>query len=317
MPFLIPIGTTTVTPEPETPTTFPRPADPGTLRAAWIAPNGTTWPLTSPDLGWHSLDAVTGWGAAPILIQSDPHPRGGVRIRHIQPQPRYITWPLRVRAATHLELITKWRLVVGAFVQTRRLGPGLLQVARPDGTTREIPAYYESGFNGEPGQGHLFDSAALNLMCEDPYWRDTEDQPAVIREYVATSQDFQDPYPTVSSGSSVDSGPFQIFNAGDVEAWPVWTITGPMTSLLAENATTGESFTLTASLVDDTEQIVIDTYEGTVTGPDGNSWFGFLDLPGAVLWGLAPGVNDVEFTMGGANTGSRVSLTWRNRWETA
>ena len=55
----------------------------------------------------------------------------------------------------------------------------------------------------------------------------------------------------------------------------------------------------------------------TVTGPDGSSWFGFLDQPGAVLWGLSPGANDVEFTMGGAAAGSEVSLTWRNRWETA
>lgn len=317
MTLLVPVGTQIFAPEPEVPTTFPRPADPGTLRATWIAPDGTVWPLTSPDLGWHSLDAVTGWGAAPILIQSDPHPRGGVRVRHIQPQPRYITWPLRVRSSTHLGLVEKWRLIVGAFTQTRRRGPGILQVARPDGTAREIEAYYESGFNGEPGQGHTFDTAVLNLMCEDPYWRDVEDQPAVTRDYVATSADFQDPYPTVSSGQSVDSGPFEIVNPGEVEAWPVWTITGPMTSLIAENHTTGEAFTLTATLADNTEQVVIDTYEGTVTGPDDTSWFGFLDQPGAVLWGLAPGTNEVEFTMGGAAAGSQVSLTWRNRWETA
>lgn len=316
MALLVPVGTTAVV-EPETPTTFPRPADPGTLQATWIAPDGTLWPLTSPDLGWHSLDAVTGWGAAPISFMTDPHPRGGARIRHIQPQPHYITWPLRVRGATHLELITRWRLIVGAFTQTRRLGPGRLQIARPDGTTREILAFYESGFNGEPGQGRVFDTAALNLFCEDPYWQDVTDQPPVTREYVATVADFQNPYPTVSSGQSVDSGPFSIFNPGEVEAWPVWRITGPMTSLIAVNNATGEAFALTATLADNTESIVIDTYEGTVTGPDGNSWFGFLDQPGAVLWGLAPGTNDAEFTMGGAAAGSKAVLTWRNRWETA
>jgi hypothetical protein len=310
MALLVPVGSQIIAPEPETPTTFPRPADPGTLQAMWIAPDGTEVPLTSPDLGWHSLDA-------PISIMTDPHPRGGVRVRHIQPQPRYITWPMRMRGATHLELIARWRYVIGAFTQTRRLGPGTLRIARPDGTAREIYAYYESGFHGEPGQGHTYDTAAINLFCEDPYWWDTADQPPIVREYVSTTVDYLDPYPQVSSGQSVDSGPFSINNLGEVEAWPVWTITGPMTSLIAENNTTGEAFTLTASLADNTEQIVIDTYEGTVTGPDDTSWFGFLDQPGAVLWGLAPGVNAVEFTMGGAATGSQVSLTWRNRWESA
>lgn len=316
MSFLVPAGVA-VTPEPETPTPFPQPVDPGAPQVTWIAPDGTVWPLTTPSLGWHTLDAVTGWGAAPKRITTRPHPRGGVRVSHIQPQARYITWPLRVEGSTHLELVGNWRRIVDAFEMTDQLGPGRLQVARPDGTRREILAYSQEGFDGSQGQGHTYDTAVLTLLCEDPYWRDVDETAPEPWAYVATVEDFLDPYPTVSSGQTIDGGS-TVFNAGEIEAWPVWTITGPMTSLLATNLTTGEEFTLTATLADDTETATVDTYAGTVTGPDGTtSWFGFLNQPGAVLWGLAPGENQIEFTMGGANVGSQIAMTWRNRWRTS
>lgn len=318
MPVLVP--TVVVTPPPVVPPSpFPHTPDPGRPVITWIH-SGIEWPLTSPSAGWHTLDGVTGWGAAPVQITTKPRPRGGGRVQHIQPQIRYLSWPLRVHAETHLELVRLWRLISAAFTQTSRRGPGILRVARPDGTAREIEAYYQKGFEGEPGQGHTYDTAPLMLLCEDAYWRDIEDHEPIIREYVGGSPvDYQDPYPSVSSGQSLD-GAFTIVNPGQVEAWPVWTITGPMTSLIAENNTTGEAFTLTTTLVDSTETITIDADgdEPSVIGPDGvTSLFGSLNKPGAVLWGLAEGTNDIEFTMAGAGAGSKISLTWRNRWETS
>lgn len=311
--LLVPAGVAT-TPEPPTPT--PEPAGPGDLRATWTAPDGTEVELTNPDLGWVTDRAATGWGAAPITIVTDPHPRGGVSVRHIQPDARFITWPLEVFGATHLDFTSLWRYIMSLFTMTRRRGPGVLRVFRPDGTAREIEAYYQAGFAGTAGQGHTFDTAVMTLLCPDPYWRDAEATEPPPWDYEAAPADFLDPYPTVSSGQSVN-GDSTVTNPGDVEAWPVWTVTGPMTSLEAENTTTGESFTLTGTLVDDTETVVIDTYAGTVTGPDGSSWFGNLDLPGAVLWGLDPGVNEITLAMAGANTGSQIAMRWRSRWESA
>lgn len=294
-------------PQPGAPTT---PEQEDGLRATWIAPDGTATPLTTPERGWFTLDAVTGWGAAPIEMVTDPHPRGGTRIRHIQPQARIITWPLRVRANEHVELVARWRTLVRAFAQTRRLGPGTLRIARPDGTSREIQAYYQEGFAGEPGQGWLWDTAVLSLYCEDPYWRDTT--ATVIRREYATGSDFFTPYPTISSSQVL--GETTVVNPGEVEAWPEWTITGPATGLIATNNTTGEQFTLTAAL-DAGETATITTDPPTVRGPAGENWVGNLDWPGAVLWGLAPGTNDVEFQVAGSGPGSAVELSLVARYE--
>ncbi|MFG2165512.1 phage tail family protein [Micromonospora chersina] len=308
------VGTIAPTQPSQTPAVVPRrPVDPGRPEAVWIAPDGTQWQLTSDAELHFTLDAVTGWGAAPINIVADPHPRGGTRVRHIQPQARTITWPLRVRADTHTELVHGWRDLARAFTQTRRLGPGRLRVMRPDGDAREIPAYYQAGFDGEPGQGHTYDTAVLSLYCEDPYWRAVAPM-STPYGYGGTPVSYLSPYLTVSPSSVL--GVTTANNPGDVEAWPQWVIVGPATGVVATNHTTGEAFTLTATLTAG-QTATITTDPPTVRGPAGQNWTGNLNWPGARLWGLQPGLNDVEFSVAGAAAGTSITLSYVPRYETA
>lgn len=309
MPILV--GTLTE-PNPTPPSGIPQPADPGRPEAVWIAPDGTEIQLTSDRELHFTLDSVTGWGAAPISLVADPHPRGGTRVRHIQPQPRTITWPLRIRATTHMELVAGWRDLATRFTQTRRLGPGLLRIMRPDGTAREILAYYQAGFAGEPGQGHTWDTAVLSLYCEDPYWRAVAPVSTLYSNGATVS--YLDPYLTVSPSSVL--GATTAVNAGDVEAWPAWTIVGPASQVQATNSTTGEAFTLSATLLAG-ETATISTDPPTVRGPAGQNWTGNLDWPSAVLWALQPGLNNVDFTVSGAAAGTQITLSYTPRYETA
>lgn len=312
------IGTTTTPPpDPGTdPTPTPtQPSDPGVLRAVWIAPDGTVVPLTDDNTAHFTLDAVTGWGAAPVRIVTDPHPRGGSRVRHIQPQPRTIDWPIRVRGDTMMEFLAGWRYIVRMFTMTRYRGPGILRIYRPDGTAREIEAYYEGGFDGEPGQGWTWDTAVVSLYCEDPYWRDIE-ATSDGRDHIAVDVDyFDDPFPAISSGDDID-GATTINNPGEAEAWVTWTVTGPATALIATNNTTGESFELTYTLLDD-ETITMTTDPVTVRGPAGQVLTSALNWPGAQPWGLQPGDNDVEFVVTGASDGARIRWSYTARYETA
>lgn len=305
-----------------TPTPIPTapdgPPDPGRPEAVWIAPDGHEWQLTS-DLDLHfTLNAVTGWGAAPIQIIADQHPRGGTRVRHIQPQHRIITWPVRVRADTHLELISGWRELVRAFTQTRRLGPGTLRIMRPDGSAREIRAYYQEGFNGEPGQGHTYDTAVLSLYCEDPYWRAVT--PQSLPYQYASPVSYLNPYLTLSPANVL--GEATAVNAGDVEAWPEWRITGPAGLITAVNHTTGQSFELDPDWngggdIAGGDTVTITTDPPAVRGPAGEIWTGALNWPGAVLWGLQPGLNNIEFSVAAAGPDTTITLSYTPRYETA
>lgn len=289
--------------------------DVGTITATWTDPTGTVWELSnnSPDLGWFTPPGPSGWGATTYEIVTDPLPRGGEEVRFVRAKPGHIVWPVYVWGETHLLFVERYRQIKRAFTMTvHRRAAGTLTVARPDGSARSIDAYYESGWEGEAGENWLFATAAVALFTPDGYWRDVAEV-STTNSYVAGS-DYFDPYPQVSAGLAL--GETVLTNPGDVDAWPVWTITGPMTALSATNVTTGYEFTITYPLLAG-EQITITTMQPSVRGPYGQNLAYALDWPAAYLWALAPGDNDVIFNVSGGVAGTSVQLAYHPRYEGA
>jgi hypothetical protein len=311
--------------------TAPPPVDPTTPAAptlladelgrslTWIAPDDTVWPLTADHLPWYTLSEIAGLGVAQTQITLDPHPRYGSRIRHQHPEHRNIAIPIRFDADTNVELVEAMRELAGAFTQTRRRGadglypPGRLRVARPDGSVREILAHYQGGIDGEPDQGWLWDTAVISLLCEDPYFR-ALDAVTITREHSAGGTPFLNPFLTVSSGQVL--GESTIINDGDVDAYPTWTITGPADAVSATNHTTGEEFEITHTLTAG-QVITVTTDPPTVRGPSDTILTSALTWPGSVLWGLVPGVNEVEFSVTSSASGTSIVLSFVPRYEMA
>lgn len=287
----------------------------GTIRATWIDPTGVEWDLSSPDgqIGWFTRPGIGGWGAAPVTIVTDPLAGGGVSVRHQRPESRRLTWPLHIWGDTHMEWLTRYRALMRAFTLTKYLGPGLMRVARPDGSARQIPCLYEDGFAGEPNENHTFAQPVLTLFCPDGYWLDTE--PLIVRrDYVAATTPYLSPYPTVSNDRVL--GESTINYTGDVEAWPSWKLTGPATQFTATNRTTGKSFTLTYTLLDGQVATITRTPTRTlVRGPDDINLIGTLNWPGAQIWSLLPGVNDVDLQVQGSSIGTSIELSVYRRFE--
>lgn len=309
---------------PEVPPVIPPPAqipEVGFASITYIDPAGTRWPMTDTSLGWYVLaDGVSGLGAATYTLTSDPHPRGGARLRHAQPQPRSIVWPVFVKGRDHTEFVDRWRALARAFTRTLREGPGLLEVALPDGRVRQIAVYYSDGWDGR-GQhpsGITWDSAVVTLWCEDPYWVSTE--PVVVHRETGTQVDYLVPFPSVSSSQVL--GETTVTNPGDVEVWPTWIITGPASAITFTREDTGDSFTLTMTntvhgdlLAGET--VTISTDPPRVRARPEENLIGGLNWPGAVLWPLPPGDTPVSFQLSGAEAGSAVDLTFYPRHETA
>lgn len=307
--------------------TTPPPVDPGVptppvtvetdrLQVQWFPPDGSApIELTEPGAnhGWFTTRGVGGWGAVPVSRIDDQSPRGGVTVRHVRDEPRSITWPLHVWGDTSTEMVQRMRRLVRAFTMTRDYGPGTLRVSRPSGGRREILAYYEDGLGGDVGQGYYSASPVLTLFCPDGFWRAVD--PVVDRRSYGADGGgvFLNPFMTVASSRTL-SGPTEIINPGDTDAWPVWTITGPADGVVATNHTTGESFTLTYDLAAE-ETITITTDPPTVRGPAGEVLTGALNWPGAVLWPLKPGRNEVEFAVTESAAGTEIALSYTPRYE--
>ncbi|WP_399142155.1 phage tail protein [Streptomyces sp. NBUA17] len=306
----------------------------GLATATYTDPSGTVWPLTNELAGWFTLsEGVSGLGAVEYEYATDAQPRGGERLRHAQPQPRSIVWPLYVYSdRTHMEFIERWRQLATAFTRTLRVGPdgrrtpGVLEIARPDGSRRRIKVFYREGFEGKgtQGTGILSDTAVIVLWAEDPFWVDAE-AVSVHREQ-GVGKDFLNPYPSVSSSQVL--GATTVTNPGDEIVWPEWRITGPA-SLIEFTVTRDvgtETYTETFTLDPDQvghgpilagEPVTVRTEPPQVRGPDGSNWIGALNWPSAVLWGLQPGVNRVTFTLTGSAAGSAVDLVFHPRYQTA
>jgi hypothetical protein len=327
-----------------TPPTVPYLETVGKPVFSWIDPDGREWPLSSPDenLGWFTL-WPSGWGAAPIDITTDRLPRGGEAVRAIASRPATLEWPLEIFGRTHDEFVSRWRRISRAFkLTTRRMRPGVLRCRRPDGTVREIEAFYSDGLRGEGGQNHLYARPVVSLLCPDGKWRDPA--PTVVERSFTGSGGgpipdpitFFDPYRSVTSSSVVGGGDpgggsgdggggtsddpaslTTITNPGDEEAWPVWTVTGPMTQLRAWNATLDTRFALTYTLgVQQT--ITITTGQPSVRGPGDANLSKFIDWfnpAGTELWPLTDGVNIVGLEVDGAGPTTKVRMAFTPRYD--
>ena len=291
--------------------------DVGRPTATWTDPTGEVWQLSdsSPDgPGWFTPPGPSGWNATGYEIVPDPMPRGGENVRFVRAKPARIIWPLYVYGDTHLAYLQHLRQIKKAFTMTvHRRAAGTLTVTRPDGGgARAIDCYYESGFEGEAEQGWLYSKDAIVLFAPDGYWRDVEPV-TVVHSYIP-GVSYLSPFPQVSA--SLALGENEITNDGDVDAWPTWTITGPMSSISATNNTTGYQFTLGYGLAAG-EQITITTFQPAVRGPSGGNLSQNLDWPNAYLWWLAPGGNQVTFNVAGGDVGTSVQVQFHPRYEGA
>jgi len=230
-------------------------------------------------------------------------------------EPRRLTWPLHIYGDTHMQWLERYRALMRAFTLTKYQGPGVMRVTRPDGSAREIECLYEDGFGGEPNENHDFANPVLTLLCPDGFWRDVNQQ-VITRSAAADAVPYLNPYPTVSSSQIL--GQSRIYNPGDVQAWPHWAITGPAAQLVATNHTTGESFTLSHTLLaGQTATITMTAHRPLIRDHEGNNIVGSLNWPGARLWGLIPGFNEVTFDVTGSGPGTQVQLSFYPRYEAA
>jgi hypothetical protein len=320
MPVIVGSGVTLPPPTGGPPTSGPPPFDYAT--ADWHAPDGSVWPLSNLGARYYLTEGLDGIDAAPISMAVDAHPMGGSMVRSVRSESRIITVPLFAYGLSRTEYLAVWRGLIDAFTQTSRLGPGRLRFTQPDGTAREISAWYSEGLKGKNTVQANWQLTAFSLFCEDPYFYDPA--PTIIqREFAGSGSDFLAPYPTI--GSSATLGRTDVLNPGGIRAWPTWHIEGPGSLLVATNHTTGKSFTLDPNAdalpspgdLIAGDVVTITTRPQSVRGPDDSIWTAALNWPGAELWPLEPGINDVEFAMTGSGAGTLVRLTFDAKFESA
>ncbi|WP_416972537.1 phage tail domain-containing protein [Streptomyces sp. 4F14] len=104
------------------------------------------------------------------------------------------------------------------------------------GETRQISAYYKGGMEGSESTdtaGVAWAKYGLTFTAMDPFFH--PDRPEVVRWDFGTGEPFLSSslpfFPLRISAGVMGTGPdLVIANPGDVEAWPVWALHGPIKS---------------------------------------------------------------------------------------
>lgn len=107
---------------------------------------------------------------------------------------------------------------------------------------------------------------------------------------------------------TVPGGTMNINNAGDLNAWPVFTITGPVDTPVITNDTTGATFTISA-VVPAGVTVTVDSRTGVVNPSN----YRLIGRP----FPLAPGNNSLRWrsTTGVYDPAALFCVSWRSTWE--
>lgn len=279
----------------------------------WIDASGTPSVL---EVEWD----VQGRFAPPIAMEEEGVPgQPGTLLRSVRHLPRDFSLPLWITAASEAALRTALRELIATMDPIR--GAGTVRVTGPGGDQREIVCHYRGGLEMSERLGNtsgpLLQRGIATFRAHDPYWQDTTDTSAGPWEIGTAPGSFFPFFPLRLSSSEIFAAD-TVINLGDVDAWPVWTITGPGSAISLYNVTTGKLLTLNATITAGSS-VVIDTRPGhkTVTRSDGVNLYSSLSSV-SNLWPLQPGANQIQIEMGGAAADvSSVSLLRRHRYLTA
>lgn len=282
----------------------------------WIDADGVSLTLNSPSVTLYQVDwDVTGRFMPRIETQVDEIPgRAGALLRDTRHGIHEFVLPLSIAASSEANLRSVLRDLVDRMDPTR--GVGKIRVTSPIGDQREINCVYAAGLEmaeREGVSGPEYQECPLAFTAHDPYWYDPS--PAEQSFSVTDTPDFFPILPVrLTSSELVADG--VATNSGSVDAWPVWTITGPGSSITLRNLTTSKFLTLDGVTLQAGESAVIDTRPGyrTVTQNDGTNLYPYLTLF-STLWPLARGANSVRLEMTGVDAAvSELTLSYYQRY---
>lgn len=275
----------------------------------WIDPDGVELEL---GVQWD----VTGRFSPPTFFDEEGVPgQDGLRLREVRHDARNFVLPLWIEGSSESDLRTQMRSLVSAMNPQR--GDGKIRVTSPVGDQREIVCRAASGLEmGErlgDTSGPTVQIAAVVFRAWEPFWQDVSDTVSGPWTVGAAPASFFPFFPMRLTSSEVFAD-VDITNSGDVDAWPVWTVTGPGSSITFQNLTTGYTLMLDTTLAV-SESVTIDTRPGvkTVVKSDGTNLYPNLSAT-SNLWPLQRGVNAVQISMGGATSATSVTMRRRHKY---
>jgi phage-related protein len=293
---------------------------PDLTTVTWTSPLGRSTVLSDWPSGYLVQPGARGLDMPTFKAFEDESPTiHGNRRRATKANAREIMIPVVIYADDGRQafLARKRRLLEDLSPLDGDDGRGTLTLTEANGSARSITAIYASGAEGSEdldAAGRRWISYALTFVAESPFWLGTD----IGREFRAPNDEPFFPFgiPWAVADSQVLGAGVQIVNPGNVPAYPIWTINGPISRATFTHPS-GGSWTLTRDLTGG-DVAVVDTREriGTALLNGAENLWPDIDET-AVMWPLLPGLNTVDLIVTGSTSDTVVSFRLTPRYLTS
>ncbi|MBW2559214.1 MAG: phage tail family protein [Deltaproteobacteria bacterium] len=286
-----------------------------TTTITWIPASGSQIVLNN-EVNYYVLVGLLG-GESPSFKFIEERFPGlyGSYVRQVDVEPRTLSIPIKIVDSNLADLKDRIRELVVAL--SPLLGLGKLKF-ETGSTVRYLDCYYSGGLEGSDSLdlwGFDWIKGLIQFYAPFPYFYGNAIE--TIYELGSGLEDFlTDPFFPMSIGESTVLGDDIIDNIGQIESWPVWTITGPGSSITLTNEDTGEEISLTGAgglTLASSEVIEIDTrpgYKSITKISNGANYFRYLS-DASILWSLDSGSVNINTAVTSATSVTEILLSFK------
>lgn len=254
----------------------------------------------------------TGMPEIEYITQRGPFQHGETHLDYFL-RPRVIQFQIRCWTSCFTEYWKERTRYLDAL--RPNLGEGTLRARLQDGTRRDIKAYIQQGPDFEKASERGWDewsfTTTIRFICNDPTWFD----PAIK---TLTQDSFGGLVFPITFPITFDENIYQanVTYAGTWPSAPTITLTGPMSSVIITNVTTGKVIQFSHSIdVGETVTITLQ-YDNVSAGNNlGENLMPYLTAASNLTdFFIEPGVNTIKINALGTGAASQVQLSWYERY---
>ena len=150
----------------------------------------------------------------------------------------------------------------------------------------------------------------LSFQCPNPYWESGTEETFVI-DTGSTGRGLLPELTKLKLRSATTFGVIEVDNQGDVPAYPIWTITGPLEDIVISDGTNSFAFEDNVLIG---ETITINTRTSEVTDQTGANRYAML-AAAPKLFRVPPGATTITISAVAGNLDSEVTLTYSPQFE--
>ena len=251
-----------------------------------------------------------GFGIPPAEVRIEPSAGDGGVFRHTKRGVRTVDLAITILGTDRNDVQTKLRRLSRLLQDTT--GATKLNANYTNGETLFLEGHYVGGAESQWGSdaGLVWNRWVVSMQCPNPYWQST-----TVDEFVVTTgntgRGLLPQLVKMQLTSSQVFGVITVDNAGDVPAYPIWFIRGPLDNVrISKN---GQNFSFNTAVAAG-ETITVNTETGEVTDDLGTNRYSILD-PAPKLFRVDPGVTSITVEGTNATAASEVRLDYSPLFE--